>query len=157
MTNDSITAVKVAIQELLLSLEFTAVLAELAAGEAMAGPAVVYRHERRMPPEQFPSVELLGIASTPQQPDSSVQAYNHTLDVLWTVAGDDEASLVRHAETLILATRRISFRQTLMLPGGTAASMIPGPEEYGPLMQSTRTAQPLVKGARIRLVVPTVA
>ena len=137
---------------------FAAIVVELSEGQAFAGPSVVYPHERSVPPESFPSAEVLGISSMCRTPDSSVQYYDHTVDVLWTVAGDDEATLVWHAETLVLATRRMSFRQVLPMPGGTACAVIPGPEDYGPLTRSGgRTAQPLVKAARIRLVIPTVA
>ncbi len=155
--NDSISLVKKQLKETwLLTTDFNLVLAELGntLGVTFATPALVYPHERAVPPELFPAAELLGIESLPFG-ESLAQQYNHTIDVLWLVNGDDEPTIVQHVEALVLATRRLSFRKTLVMPDGTTAPVIPGREDYGPLTQSTRTALPLVKAARIRLVIPT--
>ena len=146
--------------EWLLSAEFAAVVQEIA--EAFDGlviplaSMVVYTHERTVAPEKFPAAELLGIGSSPVG-ESSAQRYHHAIDVMWTMSGHDEDTIVKQLEGLILATRRFTFRRTLPM-GDYAAPIIPGGEDYGPLVSSRRgQAQPLVKAAVIRLTVPTFA
>lgn len=158
--NDSISLVKQLLREWLLSEDFTILVAEISAayeGFEIGPPAVVYTHERVVAPERFPAVELLGLNSTPTS-ESSAQIYRHSINALWTVAGDDEDVVVKTIEGLILATRRLTWRRTLPMPDGTSAPVIPGAEDYGPLTSRSRTqTQPLVKGATIRLTVPTFA
>lgn len=162
--NDSITTVKQLLKsEWLASDEFTTILETLTTEIAIDGfvvtpPAVIYTHERASAmPSQFPAVELLGLSSQPMG-DSSAFQYRHNIDVLWTVAGDDEERVVRMVEALILGTRRLTYRRLLPMPDGTTAPVIPGAENYGPLLSRRhRAQQPLVKGATIRIVVPTFA
>lgn len=152
--------VKHQLREWLLSDAFDTIRREIDSWYAdltIPAPAIVYPHERAVAPERFPAAELLGLNSTPVG-ESSVQQYRHSIDVLWTHAGDDEDTVVQVVEGLVLATRRLTWRHTLPMPDGTTSLVIPGIENYGPLTSRVRgQTQPLVKGATIRLLIPTFA
>lgn len=162
--NDSITLTRLLLRRWLLSDAFVQILATINAslagfdelrGLTVPPPAIVYPFERAVAPERFPSAELLALNSSVVG-DASSQQYRHNVDVLWTHAADDELTLVTVVECLVLATRRLTWRETLPMPDGTSAPIIPGAENYGPLMSRARgQTQPLVKGATIRLQVPT--
>ena len=157
--HDSITAVKEGIRDLLESSEFRVHLDEIGSelGHKLAPPEVVYVAERQTAPMAFPSAELIASQSAPQG-ESSAMIYDHRIDVLWTVNGDTEDTIVAHLESLVLATRRVTYRGIIIMKDGTTAQTQPGNEQYGPLLRgSERTMSPLVKEARIELTVPTLS
>ena len=157
--HDSVTAIKRGIADLLRSAEFLSTLEEIGSDLNMVfdGPKIVHTEERDVAPEMFPAAELIATQSAPDG-ESSAQQYNHRIDVLWTVNGDDIPTLVAHLESLVLATRRITWRGVVTMRDHTTAPLEPGLEEYGPLLRGgDRTLSPLVKEARIQLIVPTLA
>jgi hypothetical protein len=114
---------------------------------------VTYYTEEHATLDQFPACELLGRASDPQG-SNEAQEYVHSLSVVWTLVGDDEATLVAQVERVILATRQLTYR-TLLDPSLHGAPMVPGRESYSMLARTRGLSSPLVKAGAIDVSVRT--
>lgn len=147
MTGD-IESVKTAIAAALNGTGFTDALAAVNVdkndGYTTPGPAVGYPYERAVL-EAYPAFELVGLA-TGYGEDEDLKKATHQIAVLWTVAGDNEATLTTDVERLVRATRDLLWRSVLGGQVGLAPMLVVS-DDYSPLAPGN--GHPFMKGGRV--------
>lgn len=117
-------------------------------GHVTPYPASIYPYERAVI-ESYPAVELQGLVTT-YQPEDDVKAGTQRVAVVWTVVGDNEASVTTDVERLVRATRDVLWRSLLSADLGLAPIHVES-EDYSALAPGG--PNPFMKGGRVVLVI----
>jgi hypothetical protein len=120
---------------------------------ATPAPAAVYGYERAEL-EAYPAAEIIGV-ETVYDPQADEAAGTHRIGIDWTQLGDNEQTVTRDVQRLVLATR-LFFRRNLIAEAAVALGIGPvliESEGYGRLARAETAGNPLVKSGHVVLAV----
>lgn len=123
-------------------------------GIALERAAYVYTAERESL-DGFPAIELFGFASeVVGAGQQNVQQYRHGVQLALHQLGDDTEVVTHQVLRHILALRRL-FWARILEDVADSAPLIPGREDFEPVMREKDGAGPYQKTGTLQIWVPT--
>ncbi|HYE86259.1 MAG TPA: hypothetical protein VEA16_07880 [Vicinamibacterales bacterium] len=160
-THGDIGTVKDALKTLLTGPDFERELVTVEArfGDGLTVPRVpgheVKTSEREGVPAQFPTVEIVGEVSDPDQQVDYADLYGHAIAVIVWMNGDDEETVTKLVERYLLAVRK-TIRSESLMPMIGCRPVVRGREQYGVVGRKSGLAHPFVKAGSISFTVATI-
>jgi hypothetical protein len=124
-----------------------AVNTEKADGRTTPYPAEIWEYEKAAL-GAYPAAELQAL-TTQYAPEDDVKIASHRIAVVWTVVGDNEATVTTDIERLVRTTRDVFWRTVLAADLG-GIPMVVESEQYSALAPAL--GQPFMKGAQVMLI-----
>lgn len=151
-----IGSVKGALKDLFTGPKYAAALqaATIQAGDGVPLPALerVYTANKDTR-EAYPCLELLGDVSQPND-DSSVEDYEHRLELWFWVNGDDEELITAQLERYVLAARDM-LRLASLMPSVANVPVRVGREEFSPVGRAKAAPQTFLKVGVLEVFIGT--
>jgi hypothetical protein len=150
-----VEAVKKTLATWLASSRFSDALAAVNAeqndGYTTPGLQAVYGYERAVI-EAYPAVELQGLRTDYAQDDDLKNA-THSIAIVFTQVGDNEAAVTTDVERLVRAARDMCWRSVLDAQEGLAPLVVVS-EDYSALAPDPN-GNPFMKGGRLIVAAQT--